>query len=116
MISPPPCDALGPQCRELKVTLRVAELADDAPPFRDAVGTWLMGHTERITFGEPYQRDGRILVDTIIHVGCRFLQSQGSGSASCRAHGFTGPLAPGTRNEPGPVLQHGNGSFTVMQD
>ncbi len=115
MISPPPCDALGPQCREMKVTLRVAELADDAPAFRDAIGTWLMGHTERMTFGQPYERQGRVLVDTTIHVGCRYLQEKGSGRVACRAHGFAGPLEPGTRSEARPVLQHGNGSFTVMQ-
>src|SRR4029079_15592534 len=114
MLSPPPCDALGPQCRELKLTLRIAELAADAPSFRDAIGTWLMAHPERISFGTPYERKGRVLVDVTIHVACRYLRAEGS-SASCRAHGFEGPLAPGTQSPSRPVLQHGNGSFTVIQ-
>jgi hypothetical protein len=92
MPTPPPCTRLGRQCRELAVTLRIAE-SDDSRTLQDAAATWLLGHTERITMGKPYWSDDEFLVDATLHVPCKYLKEQGkSGRAHCTAHGFRGPM------------------------
>jgi hypothetical protein len=121
MPQPPPCIALGPQCRELRVTLRVADLEEDDPADRDALGTWLMGHTERIRFGTPFREGGQLLVEAVVRVPCRYLDNGGSGAAGqrgsaarCAAHGFEGPLpevVPVVR----PALRQADDRFTIMQ-
>jgi hypothetical protein len=90
----PPCRRLGAQCRALSVTLRVGSL-EDGPASLDHEATWLLGHTERITFGEPWEADGDLYVDAVLHVACRHLYQDGR-DATCRAHGFQGrlPRAP----------------------
>jgi hypothetical protein len=105
----PPCRGLGRQCRNLPVTLRIGDLAEDTPSERDALATWLLGHTERLTLGRPYTARGELLVDAVIHVPCRHLRTaDGSAPAAsattdgtpdapkatvtCAAHGFRGPL------------------------
>jgi hypothetical protein len=111
------------------VTIRVADLDEDDPPFRDAMGTWLLGHTERISFGTPFREGGQILVDAVVRVGCKHLEdgvretdsktasgdrATGDSECRCKAHGFTGhlpPLAEHTR----PALRQGDDRFTVMQ-
>src|SRR4026209_2441023 len=77
--TPPPCRALGNQCRELAVTLRIAELDEDDGTFHDAAGTWLMGHSERIAFGELYVQGSRLLVDAQLDVPCRHLTHEAQG-------------------------------------
>jgi hypothetical protein len=74
MTTPPPCRSLGGQCRELPVTLSIANFDDDRAPDRDALATWLLGHTERISFGVPRRTGQRLVVDATVHVPCRFLQ------------------------------------------
>jgi hypothetical protein len=111
----PTCSSLGLQCRELEVTLRIAELDEDDAVFHDAIATWLLGHNERISFGRPYVRDRRLLVDAIIHVGCKYLKVEYRQAARCTAHGFSGPL-PAASTLRRPVLQHGPGEFTLVQD
>jgi hypothetical protein len=86
----PPCTRMGAQCRALSVTLRVGSL-EDGPTSLDHEATWLLGHTERITFGELWESEGDLYVDAVLHVGCRHLYQSG-GNASCRAHGFQGRL------------------------
>jgi hypothetical protein len=39
------------------VTLRVGSL-EDGEPSLDHEATWLLGHTEHITFGEPWSGNG----------------------------------------------------------
>lgn len=121
MAEPPGCAGLGRQCRELAVTLRIADLAEDAPGFRDAAATWLLGHTQRITFGRPYVQDDALVTDATIHVRCKHLgETRGANGerphALCTAHNFTGPLprgtGPGAASRPTP--QPGNGSFRIF--
>ena len=128
MVSPPPCAALGAQCRELPVTLRIAELKDDGPVFHDAIGTWLMGHRERITFGRPYVRGKRLLVDGTLHVACRYLRLEHTGKppaartvgtsepATCAAHRMRGRVPASTRPDHRPPLVHADGTVTLVHD
>lgn len=71
------------------MTLRVGDLADGQASLDDE-GTWLLGHTDRITFGRLWQDGDDLFAEATLHVPCRHLGSDG-GSAVCRAHGFTGP-------------------------
>jgi hypothetical protein len=119
--SPPPCTALGPQCRELRLTVRVADMTEDSPADRDALGTWLLGHTERIEFGTPYLESRQLLVDVVVRVGCKYLEDETrttggpeGGGVRCAAHGFRGRL-PQPRPHRRPELRGSDDHFTVMQ-
>ncbi|HEX9691603.1 MAG TPA: hypothetical protein VGA22_05855 [Gemmatimonadales bacterium] len=61
---------------------------------QDALATWLLGHTERITFGPPYVEHDVLLVDATVHVACKHLTTgaDGNGKVACAAHGFAGYL------------------------
>ncbi|MBI4500564.1 MAG: hypothetical protein HY700_05325 [Gemmatimonadetes bacterium] len=127
MATPPPCKSLGSQCRELRLTFRIAELDEDDAEFHDHLGTWLLGHTERITFGRPYVGNRRLLVDGTVHVGCKYLRdADGQGAPGrpagnaparvrCEAHGFSG-IIPAESHPARRALQHGNGQYTIVQD
>jgi len=80
MPAPPPCTALGRQCRELAVTLRIADVREDSRTLQDAAATWLLGHTENITMGRLYVADGHLQVDVVLHVPCRYLDVGDSGT------------------------------------
>lgn len=135
----PACTGLGPHCRELAVTLSIADLEEDDAASRDHLATWLLGHTERLTFGAPYVRGRRVLVDAVIHVACRYLEeATGDGrrsrprsangetpagqlseqaepkGARCRAHGFVGPWPPGSQPAIPASPQHADGTVTVV--
>ena len=84
----PPCHKLGSQCRALRVTLRVGSL-EDGDASLDHEATWLLGHTEQITFGEPWAGNGDLYVDAILHVPCRHLRESGP-IAACQAYGYQG--------------------------
>lgn len=122
MPAAPPCRNLGRHCRELRVTLSIAELDDD-PPSRDALATWLLGHGERISFGAPYVRGRRVLTDAVVHVPCKYLRAAGAAEAGgaaaaaevrCAAHGFSGPLPPSRQpTRPSPP-RHADGSLTLV--
>ena len=57
----------------------------------DHESTWLLGHTSRITFDQPYVRGDDLLVDAQLHVRCRYLKDgEVAGTSRCMAHGFTG--------------------------
>jgi hypothetical protein len=87
---PPPCSAMGPQCRSLKVILRVSTL-DAGPRSGDHEATWLLGHTERLTFlSDLWEDDDDLYVAAQIHIPCRFLAEESDGTARCTAHGFSG--------------------------
>lgn len=102
---------MGRHCRELRVTLRIADLDDDSPTLQDAATTWLLGHTENISFGKPYVEARELLVDATLHVPCKYLElldrngriagrDNGSSSpkrARCAAHGFETSVPRGTR-------------------
>lgn len=98
---PPQCASLGPQCRSLRVTLRVSSPEGDHTE-GDHEATWLLGHTERLSYGVLWEDDGDLYSDTIIHVPCRHLKDAGAGQAHCAAHGFTGPMPRDRRRPPQP--------------
>jgi hypothetical protein len=108
----PPCNRMGTQCRALSVTLRVGSL-EDGPDSLDHEATWLLGHTERITFGELWEAEGDLYVEAVLHVACRHLYLNG-GDARCQAHGFRGrlPRAPRPIEQP---RQLGGNRFRVIE-
>src|SRR5579859_5556907 len=89
----PACKALGAQCRGLRVLLRIGALEEGRTSL-DHEATWLLGHTERITFEDLRAGDGDLYADAVLHVPCRYLQAD-DGRARCSAHGFEGPLPAG---------------------
>ena len=112
MPNPPPCKHLGRHCRELDVTVRISDLEDDSLTLQDAAATWLTGHTERITWDEPYVADGLFMVDATIHVSCRYLAENGKG-ARCEAHRFTGKMPSSTQVQLA-ELQLGGDEFSII--
>lgn len=113
MPTPPACNHLGRHCRELKLTVRISDIDDDSLTLQDASATWMTGHTERITWSDPYVQDRMLMVDATVHVDCRYLRSNGDGGAHCRAHGFVG-RNPRTSQGPLRQLQFGNDRFSVI--
>src|SRR5215213_8282734 len=112
-VNVPPCRSLGVQCKSVRVTLRIGEL-EEGPTSLDHEATWLLGHTERIDFLELWEGEGDLYVDAVLHVGCRYLQENGT-RATCRAYGFEGATPRGARREPQP-LQLGGNRFVVVDD
>lgn len=84
----PPCTRMGAHCRSLPVTLRVGAIEDGADSL-DHEATWLLGHTERITFSELWESDGDVFADAVLHVRCKFYQQE-NGQARCSVYGYTG--------------------------
>jgi hypothetical protein len=56
----------------------------------DHESTWLLGHTQNITFGELWVDEGELYVEAVLHVSCRFLKREGEG-ARCAAYGYRTP-------------------------
>jgi hypothetical protein len=96
----PPCRALGSQCRAVPVVLRVGALEEGTTSL-DHESTWLIGHTQHITFYEIWEEDGELYVDATLHVPCRYLRRNGVHS-ECTAYGFSGPTprGPHRREQP----------------
>jgi hypothetical protein len=109
----PPCRSLGAQCKSLRVTLRVGEL-EDGPNSLDHEATWLLGHTQHMDFLELWEGEGDLYVEAVLHVPCRYLHEEGR-TASCRAHGFRGPVPRGAYRDPQP-LQLGGDRFVVVEE
>jgi hypothetical protein len=101
---------MGSHCRALRVTLRVGTLEDGVTSL-DHEATWLLGHTEHITFGELWDDEGDLYVDAVLHVSCRYLSAD-NGTARCTAHGFRG-RAPLPRRHEQP-RQLGGDRFLVV--
>ena len=89
----PPCRDLGPQCRSLPVTLRIGPLEDGAASL-DHEATWLIGHTQHVSFSQIWEDEGELYVEATLHVPCRYLRQEGAFS-HCTAHGFRGPTPRG---------------------
>lgn len=100
MAVPPPCSSLGAHCHSLRVTLRIGAL-EEGEESLDHEATWLLGHTQHITFGELWSGEEDLYVDATLHVPCRFYEEQ-DGRARCRAHGFDGPAPARPRRPPQP--------------
>src|SRR5829696_2940064 len=111
--SVPPCRGMGSQCRGVPVTLRVGPLEEGTTSL-DHEATWLIGHTQRITFYDLWEDEGELYVDAMLHVPCRYLQAAGN-SARCAAHGFAGPNPRGPHKSSQP-RQLGGDRFVVVEN
>jgi hypothetical protein len=109
----PPCRGLGTQCRGVPVTLRVGPLEEGTASL-DHEATWLIGHTQRITFHELWEDEGELYVDAMLHVPCRYLQHEGAG-ARCAVHGFSGPRPRGPRHPEQPRRLRNN-RFVIVEN
>ena len=109
----PPCRALGAQCRSLPVTLRVGPLEDGTASL-DHEATWLIGHTQHITFSEIWEDEGELYVDATLHVSCKYLRQEGA-FAQCTAHGFVGTVPKGTY-KPEQQRRLGRNRFLVVEN
>jgi hypothetical protein len=109
----PPCRALGTQCRSLPVTLRVGALEEGTASL-DHEATWLIGHTQRITFSEIWEDQGELYVDAVLHLPCRYLHRDGS-SVRCTAYGFQGP-APRQFARPEQPRRLGRDRFLIVEN
>jgi hypothetical protein len=115
MPSIPACRALGSQCHELPVTLRIGGL-DESEDSLDHESTWLLGHTDRISFREPRTQGKDLVVDAVLHVRCRYLKPGDiPGSARCGAHGHIGPMPVPSRGSNRP-RRLGGGRFRIVSD
>jgi hypothetical protein len=111
---PPPCTALGSQCQELAVTLRVGVL-DAGMDSADHEATWLIGHTQNISFRQLRRVGIELLVDATLHVRCRHLKTTGPGvQGRCEAHGHTGVMPPRTHGAEQP-RRLGGERFLVVE-
>ncbi len=100
MPSPPDCRSVGPQCRSLPVTLQVARLENGDPASGDHEATWLLGHTQRIQFGDLQQEGPALFVAATLNIPCRHATISGA-IVTCRAHGLTG-VVPDAQTAPEP--------------
>lgn len=115
----PDCTRLRRACRELDVTVRIADLDDDTRIEQDHAATWVTGHTEHISFGEMYVKNRELLVDARLHVPCRYLdvksarEKGGKPRVRCRAYGFKGEL-PRTTQGPPPAARASDSEFYIV--
>src|SRR5574338_1481413 len=97
MSSLPLCQKLGSQCQQPDVTLRIGSL-DESPESLDHEATWLLGHTQYISFGRLRGWAGDLLVDAVLHVRCRYLKPGDTpGEGRCSLLGHIGPMPQRTR-------------------
>jgi hypothetical protein len=90
---------MGSHCTRLRVLLRIAT-EDEGPGSADHEATWLLGHTERITFLGDLRRDGKDLFhDAVLQVPCRHLKRE-AGGERCAAHGYARSARRGPRLDP----------------
>src|SRR5262245_5549534 len=104
-VSAPPCRKMGGQCDSLRVLLRVATL-ENGPNSADHEATWLLGHTERLTFLGELERGGNdLFVEAVRHVPCRLLRARrregekAKGREGEKAKGREGEKAKGREGE-----------------
>ena len=109
----PPCRALGSQCRSVPVTLRIGPLEDGTTSL-DHEATWLIGHTQHISFSEIWEDEGELYVEATLHVPCRYLRRDGA-TAQCTALGFRGP-APRGAYQPEQQRRLGRDRFLIVDD
>lgn len=107
----PPCTRLGAQCHSVRVTLRIGSLEEGRTSL-DHEATWLLGHTQHITFTDLWAGEGDLYADAVLHVPCRYLKREGT-EASCLAHGFRGRAPRPQPREPQP-RQLGGDRFRLV--
>jgi hypothetical protein len=103
---------MGPQCRGLKVTLRIGSF-EEGPSSLDHEATWLLGHTERVDFGDLWDDGEDLYVDAVVHVPCRYLRESGS-TASCGMYGYEAPIRRRPRRRMQP-RRLGNDRYRVIE-
>jgi Fe-S-cluster containining protein len=97
------------------VTLRIGTL-DKGADSADHEATWLLGHTDRISFRNLRLRGIEVLVDATLHVRCRHLKpGTPTTEARCAAHGFNGTMPARTRGAEQP-RKLGGDLFLVVDD
>lgn len=108
---------MGSQCDRLKVVLRIATRegpADGDPLSADHESTFLLGHTERITFlGDLWVDRKDVYHEAVLHVPCRFLSRNGS-EDRCSAHGFHRNARDPRPDPPEPRMFPGN-KFRIVE-
>jgi len=105
---------MGSHCDSLRVLLRVATL-DNGPDSADHEATWLLGHTERITFLGDLQRDGNdLFIEAQLHVPCRFLSPNPKGGSRCQAHDYSRP-SPAQGPDPAEPRRLGGDQFRIVE-
>lgn len=107
-MAPPACRTLGRHCHALDVAVRVASLEGA----EDHDATWMLGHTERITFGPLTVQEDELWTTARIHVPCRFLERGEGDRVRCRAHGYEGEVPAPTR--PDQPRRMGGDRFKVV--
>jgi hypothetical protein len=112
-VTAPPCRGLGAQCRGIPVTLRVGPLEDGTTSL-DHEATWLIGHTQNITFYQLWDDGGELYADATLHVPCRYLQREGS-RARCLAHGYQGKTPRGP-SRPNQIRQLSRDRFLIVDN
>lgn len=95
------------------MTLRVGPLEEGTASL-DHEATWLIGHTQRITFYDIWEDEGELYVDAMLHVPCRYLEANGGG-ARCLAHGFSGPNPRGPHRQEQP-RRLGRERFLIVEN
>ena len=113
-MSAPACTRLGQHCQELRLTLYIADTTDSTETQND-LGTWLLGHTQRISFGKPYRAGGEVLVEAVVRVPCKYLEKNVQG-ARCKVHGHIGSLPRSVRPGEDATRRHPDGRHTVFHD
>ncbi len=103
---------MGRQCRSLEATLRIGSL-DEGEESLDHEATWLLGHTDRISFGKLRALGDDLVVEAVLHVPCRFLSESGR-RARCTAHGFEGE-APDDRPRRAQPRHFEDGRFRLVE-
>ena len=109
----PPCRSLGGQCRAVPVTLRVGPLEEGTASL-DHEATWLIGHTQRITFYDLWDDGEELYADAMLHVPCRYLRTNGE-EAHCAVYGYKGPTPRGPRHLEQP-RRLGGDRFLIVED
>jgi Fe-S-cluster containining protein len=104
---------MGPQCRGLPVTVRVGPF-EDGPDSLDHESTWLLGHTQNITFGKLWVDEDELYVDAVLHVACRFLKKEGAG-ARCGMYGYRMARLPRSKRGDQPRRLGGN-RFRIVEN
>ena len=97
----------------MPVTLRVGPLEEGTASL-DHEATWLIGHTQHVTFADLWEDEGELYVDATLHIPCRYLRQDGT-TATCTAYGYTGasPRGPYRAEQPRQLPRE---RFTIVEN